>query len=102
MSMRRTFSVSAILVIALAGARPAFAIDSAAGVIDDLASRAKEMQSAAALSPEDQQRRFRALLVEDFDFGTISRLVLGRFWETASPLERQQFTTAFQNYIVRV
>lgn len=44
---------------------------------------------------------FRALLKAGFDIPLISRFVLGHYWRAASDAERRQFTTLFEDWIVR-
>ncbi|HQU14935.1 MAG: hypothetical protein B7Z66_01735 [Chromatiales bacterium 21-64-14] len=41
------------------------------------------------------------LLVPHFDFETMSRYVLGRYWRTASPAQRDQFVGEFRTLLVR-
>jgi phospholipid transport system substrate-binding protein len=54
----------------------------------------------ADLSAADRQPRFGALMGEDFDLPKIARLVLGRYWQTTSDIERQRFTNAFADCMV--
>lgn len=41
------------------------------------------------------------VLLPHFDFETIARLVLGKYWRTASPDQRGQFTQEFKTLLVR-
>jgi phospholipid transport system substrate-binding protein len=73
-----------------------------ASLITNLVSEAianiKQQQQA---SDDERASKFRALLEAGFDIPRISRFVLGRFWNAASDRERQQFTTLFENWVVR-
>jgi phospholipid transport system substrate-binding protein len=49
----------------------------------------------------DREAKFRDLLQTGFDIPRISRFVLGRYWNGASDVQRQQFTKLFEDWIVR-
>jgi phospholipid transport system substrate-binding protein len=50
----------------------------------------------------ERQAQFRELFHKDFDTPGIARFVLGRYWRTASPEEKQEFLKLFDNYVVYV
>lgn len=50
----------------------------------------------------ERQARFRELFHKDFDTPGIARFVLGRYWRTASPEEKQEFLKLFDSYVVYV
>ncbi|MGA7265146.1 MAG: ABC transporter substrate-binding protein [Stellaceae bacterium] len=56
----------------------------------------------AIASPERRLGRFRELFREDFDITGLGRFVLGRFWWVFDPLERQEFLTLFEDYVVLI
>ena len=41
-------------------------------------------------------------MAEDFDLPKIAQFVLGTYWQKANEIERQQFTTAFGDYMTGV
>jgi phospholipid transport system substrate-binding protein len=49
----------------------------------------------------DREAKFRTLLESGFDIPRISRFVLGRYWNSATDPQRQQFTKLFEEWIVR-
>ncbi|HTS94819.1 MAG TPA: ABC transporter substrate-binding protein [Stellaceae bacterium] len=52
--------------------------------------------------PESEiEKRFQVLLERDFDLPRIGRFVLGRYWNGASDVEKQQFAKLFEDYVVR-
>jgi phospholipid transport system substrate-binding protein len=53
-------------------------------------------------SPERRLGRFHELFREDFDITGLGRFVLGRFWWVFDPLERQEFLTLFEDYVVLI
>ena len=90
-----------ILLVGIAPARPAAAGD-ASGFVAGLGSQAIHIMKDAELSAADRQQRFGALMNENFDLPKIARIVLGRYWEGTSDIERQQFTNAFADYTTRI
>ena len=50
----------------------------------------------------DREQQFAKLITADFDVPRVARFVLGQNWRTASDDERQQFTQAFQTYMIQV
>ncbi|MGB5210012.1 MAG: ABC transporter substrate-binding protein [Gammaproteobacteria bacterium] len=56
--------------------------------------------------PEENSAELYAVvdqvLAPRFDFDYASKLVLGRFWKTATPAEREDFVESFYDYLVRV
>lgn len=54
-------------------------------------------------TPEAQRKeQFRQVIEGSFDVPRIARFVLGRYWNTASDQEKQQFQTAFETYMISV
>jgi phospholipid transport system substrate-binding protein len=96
-----TLSLLALLVGA-APAHPAFAAGDASGFITDLGSQAIHIMKDAKLSAKDRQLRFETLMSEDFDLPKIARSVLGRYWQGISDSEREQFTSAFADYMAQM
>ena len=96
-----TLSLLALLVGA-APAHPAAAAGDASGFITDLGSQAIYIMKDAKLSAKDRQLRFETLMSEDFDLPKIARSVLGRYWQGTSDSEREQFTSAFADYMAQM
>lgn len=90
-----------ILLVGMAPAHPAAAGD-ASGFVAGLGSQAIDIMKDAELSAADRLQRFGALMNENFDLPKIARIVLGRYWEGTSDIERQQFTDAFADYTARI
>ncbi len=95
------FSFALLLLASL----PCRAADSAGGqgaFVLDLAHNALLSMPDETVSSGDRQRRFEGFFDKDFDLPQIATFVLGRYWRKASDLERQAFTAAFRDYMVRV
>ena len=51
--------------------------------------------------PTERERRFKGILLENFDMPRITRFVLGRYWVGASDQEKQEFQRLLPDYVVR-
>jgi len=80
---------------------PALAAGESAAVVADFGDHMLQMLNGPQISPADRQKRFGALLDKDFDFVKIGRFVLGRYWNTATDQEKQQFAPVFRDYVVQ-
>jgi len=68
--------------------------------ISDLANAALKDLSDKLPEPE-LEKHFQALLDKNFDMPRISRFVLGRYWNSATDQEKQDFQRLFEAYVVR-
>jgi phospholipid transport system substrate-binding protein len=80
---------------------PALAASDAAAVVTDFGTHMLQMLNDPQVPQAERQKRFGALLDKDFDFVKIGRFVLGRYWQTASDPEKQQFAPVFRDYVVQ-
>jgi len=80
---------------------PALAAGEATTVVIDFGNRALQMLNDPQLSPAERQKRFAALLDQDFDFVKTGRFVLGRYWQSATDQEKQEFAPVFHDYLVQ-
>jgi phospholipid transport system substrate-binding protein len=51
--------------------------------------------------PTERERRFKAILLENFNMPRISRSVLGRYWVGSSDQEKQEFQRLLPDYVAR-
>jgi phospholipid transport system substrate-binding protein len=72
----------------------------ATAFVNDLLGKALQSLSNKALSDEQREKEFRAMLDTKFDMPRISRFVLGRYWTTASDQDKQNFQKLFEDYVV--
>jgi phospholipid transport system substrate-binding protein len=89
------------LLAAGAPVAPALATGESAAVVTDFGDHMLQMLNDPQTSPADRQKRFGALLDKDFDFVKIGRFVLGRYWNTATDKEKQEFAPVFRDYVVQ-
>src|SRR5579863_8108620 len=102
MLSRRLVLVSGLaLVVAATPFAPALAAGAASAVVSDFGDHMLQMLNDPQLSPAERQKRFGALLDKDFDFATIGRFVLGRYWATATDQQKQEFAPVFRDYVVQ-
>lgn len=91
----------ALLAIGLVSQPAPAATADAAAFMNDLLNQAVAVLSGKA-SMAERRARFARLFHADFDGPGIARFVLGRYWRTASPEERQEFLKLFDDYVVLV
>jgi len=81
--------------------RPASAqTDGAAAFIDDMAKRAIGILQAGGAATEEGKAQFTQILHQGFDLPTIGRFVLGRYWNSATPQQQQEYMQLFERMIV--
>jgi phospholipid transport system substrate-binding protein len=78
------------------------AVPAAETFVSSLAARGIASLTTADIGQAERARRFRALLVENFDVPTIGRFVLGRYWRTASETERADYLRLFEDVMVMI
>ena len=75
----------------------------AAQFIADLGKRALDaLANAKQMSQAEVAEKFRGFLQDSFDTQTIGRFVLGRYWNVATPEQRQEYMRLFEDLIVAV
>ncbi len=70
--------------------------------IDNLGATVLDIIRAPNLSQAQRRDRFRVLFSDNFDVPTIGRFVVGRYWNRASPEERQKYLDTFRNYVAAI
>jgi phospholipid transport system substrate-binding protein len=89
------------LLAAGAPPAPARAAGEAVAVVADFGDHMLQMLNDPQVSPAERRKRFGALLDKDFDFAKIGRFVLGRYWQTATDQQKQEFAPVFRDYVVQ-
>ena len=91
----------ALLVPALAVAKPTppdqLARQTVENVLNSMRGRRDELRD----NPQELYSLIDKELVPLIDLPYMSQLVLGRYWRTASPSQRQRFEVAFKNMVIR-
>jgi phospholipid transport system substrate-binding protein len=94
-------AVFGVMILA-APAPPASAANDAAGFIAQTGNTVLRLARDKSLRQDQFKQRLHAIADQDFDAPRIAQWVLGRYWRSASPTERQQFVQAFEDYMVQV
>ncbi len=82
-------------------ALPSFAASDAVTLVTEFCDATLKIVNDQRIGAVDRERRFRGLVGSYLDFPAIATFVLGRFWQKASESERQEFTEAFEENMVR-
>ncbi|MCE2509939.1 MAG: ABC transporter substrate-binding protein [Alphaproteobacteria bacterium] len=101
MHFRPCLFLFAVIAFALS-AKPAAAVDTerARNFVGGLAQTAIHNLTEPDLEDAILQARFRKLFREHFDLQTITRFVLGRYWNEATEAQKKEFQTLLEDYIV--
>lgn len=101
----RSFFAALSVVLLMAWAFPpasrAAAADPSA-LLNDVSSRVLQLITDKQRADAERAQDFAKLVDETFDVPKIARFVLGQNWRVATDDERQQFTQAFQAYLIQV
>lgn len=91
--------VAAILVVVAAVFSTAVAQEPR-DLIEELGGEAIRVLANEDATEEQRQARFEALFQEGFDVPLVARIVLGRYWRTATPEQQEEYVDLFYRYIV--
>lgn len=98
--LRLLIASLALAVLPLSAPQAAETSDAGA-FLTDLNAQVIAQLTGADLHQAEREKRFRALLDENFSVRTISRFVLGRYWRKASKEEREAFIEVFEDVLVQ-
>ena len=70
--------------------------------IRSLGDEVIEILANKDLSQPQREVRFREMLGEFVDTDAISRTVLGRYWNVATPEQRTEFQKLYREYLIRI
>ncbi|MDA0675155.1 MAG: ABC transporter substrate-binding protein [Proteobacteria bacterium] len=74
--------------------------DDAVKFLRKLCDEAVDLAQSGQKSPEEREAKLRDLLEAGFDVGLIGRFVLGRYWNTASEEQRDEYMRLFKDMII--
>ncbi len=90
------------LFILLAPPSRAPAANDPGGFMSDLGNRVLQLVNDKAQPAAERKKEFVTLADRSFAVPKIAQFVLGRYWRTANESEQQQFTKAFETYMINV
>ncbi len=103
MKMRRL--AQCLVVAAIALPAPSHQAGAAAAdpsaLVTAMSGELRQDLADTALTPAVREQRFHDILDDGVDFATISRFVLGRYWQATSEPVRQEFGTVFESYVIQ-
>jgi len=94
------FVVACLLGALLLGFGPARANEDAVAFVQRLGADATATLANQQLTSVERRETMRSLLLSRFDVAMISRIVLGRHWQTATAQERANFNALFGDFVV--
>lgn len=104
MAIKRRFGILAVGLVVLsvlAGPRGA-AAETPAAFIERLGGDALAALQNSELTTDQRMAAFKAVLDAGFDIDAMGRFVLGRYWRTASPPERDEYMALFRERVVQI
>lgn len=91
-----------VLVPTTTHAQAAKGPQASADFVQGLGDKAIATLADPKVSKEQAKAVFRDLLNQNFDINTISRFVLGRYWNLATDAQKKEYQTLFEQMIVEV
>lgn len=103
MSFSRRHLLIAAALVPVAGSLPVSAWASQDAARAFITQLGKETVAVLQRSdpPPQKAARMEDILRRGFDFPTIGRFVLGRFWNTASPQQRDEYLKVFTDFVAK-
>jgi len=97
----RLFSALLLFVLATAPAA-ADAKDDGRSMVQKMADQVVATLADKSIGRAAREAKFRQILGQNFDMGTIGAWVMGPPWRQATPQQRAEYLRLFENYIVKV
>lgn len=97
-TISRTLAIATLLAVVSVAARAAPVAPGP--FVKNLANEVLAIFNNPQIPLPEREKRMYAIALRDFDLPYTARFVLGYPWRTATPQERQDFTDAYQRYIV--
>jgi phospholipid transport system substrate-binding protein len=91
-------SLSAAFITSVQGARAAY-VEST--FIDELGRQTMMTVAGQNGAAAERVRRLAVIVVHDFDVPTMARFILANYWDRIGDVERDEFVSAFREYLVR-
>lgn len=101
-SARSTIGVGLAFVALSFAHPPAAHAETPSQFVVSLGDSAIHTMVDGGLTDEERIKKFRELLVDRFDLPLIGRYVLGVHWRRASPKQRIEFSSLFEEYLVGI
>lgn len=93
-------TAATVLVVATMLFSSASAQQSPRALIENLGGEAIRVLANKEATAEEKHARFEALFGEGFDVPLVARIVLGRYWRSATPEQRDEYVELFRRYVI--
>jgi phospholipid transport system substrate-binding protein len=97
--MRRRDSIL-LIISAIVPSGPAWAAETADAFVRRFSTEAVQVLKETTGDPAKRRQEFGRFLGSGFDLPTIGRLVLGRYWRSATPEQQAEYQKLFQAFVV--
>jgi len=95
-SITRSLVIAGVAVFTIAASVPAPGPrEVVASTVDDVLAVLKD----AKLTPEARRERIVDIAYQRFDFATMSKLVLAKYWKRFDPAQREEFLKEFKDFL---
>ena len=105
MLTRRTVLLSvaflAGLALPLAAGPSAGAMTDANAFVREMGKEAIDSLTSKTLTDRERETRFRSIFERSFDIPIIARATLGQYWRIATPEQRKEYVTLFEDFVVQ-
>jgi len=105
MLTRRTVLLSvaflAGLALPLAAGPSAGAMTDANAFVREMGKEAIDSLTSRTLTDRERETRFRSIFERSFDIPIIARATLGQYWRIATPEQRKEYVTLFEDFVVQ-
>lgn len=91
-----------LLSVFLASPATADIKDDGKAIVQRMADEVVAILADKSIARAAKEARFRQILGQNFDMGTIGAWVMGPPWKQASPQQRVEYLRLFENYVVKV
>lgn len=95
-------AVGALLLIFTSSGRAVSTPTEPTKFVQDLSDKVLAIFNDPQLSRAEKERQMYPIAVKSFDVPRTARFVLGRFWKDAPAPQRDDFTKAFEHYMVHI
>ncbi len=90
-----------LMTFALLATMPTMAAETPKQMVERLGGTAVMILADPAVDPEKRTQKFADLFARGFDLPLVARIVLGRYWRTATPEQQTEYVRLFEDYVIR-
>ncbi len=100
--IRRLFTAGVAAMLCLGSAQAVVSNASPEDFIRSLGDEVINILVDKSLDQGSRETKFHGMLVEYVDTDTVSRTVLGRYWNQANDEQRKEFQDLYREYLIRI